>query len=43
MAWLRPMPYEVNVGEITTTMTTLLIEYFDATTKKFDTYETIVT
>ena len=36
------MPYEVYVDEVTTIVIALLIEYVDANTKEFDTYEPIM-
>ena len=38
-AWLRTMPYEVNVDEVTVAVTSLLFKDIDANAEKFNTYE----
>ena len=39
VAWLRPLPYEVIIDEITTTITALLAEEVDKSDKVFGKYE----
>lgn len=40
MAWLWPLPYEINIDEATTTITTLLDDSVDKDAETFDSYET---
>ena len=42
VGWSRPMPYKVNVDEVNTIVTILLVEDMDVSVKKFGTYETII-
>ena len=37
--WLRPLGYEINVDEASTTITTLLVEEVDKTAKIFGNYD----
>ena len=39
--WLRPLGYEINVDEASTTIIALLAEEVDKTTKVFGNYETM--
>ncbi len=37
--WLKPLPYEINVNEASTAITTLLVEDIDKNAISFDNYE----
>ena len=39
--WLRPLDYEINVDEASTTITTLFVEVVEKTTKVFGNYEMV--
>ena len=39
--WLRPLGYEINIDEASTTITTLLVEEIDKSEKKFGTYDVV--
>ena len=41
MRWLRPLGYELDVDEASITITALLVEDIDKTTKKFSTYDVV--
>ena len=39
--WLRPLGYEINIDEASTTITSLLAEDIDKTTKPFSTFDVV--
>ena len=39
--WLRPLGYEINVDQASSTITTLLVEEVDTNTKVFGNYEMV--
>ena len=39
--WIRPLGYEINIDEVSSTITTLLVEEIDKSAKPFGTYDVV--